>query len=209
MIVASRSVTRSRGDQPAGFRSRHTGVRGARHDQQPGLVVDGSTGGPQGGLADPEVVTAQEQVNRLRAARGRRHHHRDHWPCRTAAGPRGNVDRHGSLQVGGELLARDGRPVRPPLVHVFTIKPAWMRRQGRCSRAARPWVLLGCGRLHSRDVRPTSRDAAIGKSPVSLVTGIPLGSVKSSLHRDAVFPRRLSWQSSALQFFSALIRCDQ
>ena len=142
MIVASRSVTRSRGDQPAGFRSRHTGVRGARHDQQPGLVVDGSTGGPQGGLADPEVVTAQEQVNRLRAARGRRHHHRDHWPCRTAAGPRGNVDRHGSLQVGGELLARDGRPVRPPLVHVFTIKPAWMRRQGRCSRAARPWVLF-------------------------------------------------------------------
>jgi hypothetical protein len=56
----------------------------SRHDQQPGRVVDGSTGGPQGGLADPEVVTAQEQVNRVRAAGGRRHHHRDHRPCRTA-----------------------------------------------------------------------------------------------------------------------------
>ena len=128
-----------------GFRSRHTGVRGPRHDQQPGLVVDGSTGGAQGGLADPEVVTAQEQVNRVRAAGGRRHHHCDYRPCRTAARPRGNVQRHGSLQVGDELLARGGRPVRPPSLHVFTVRPAWMRRQGRCSRAVRPWVLLGCG----------------------------------------------------------------
>jgi len=145
MVVASCLVTRSGPYRPAGFRSRHTGVRGPRHDQQPGLVVDGSTGGAQGGLADPEVVTAQEQVNRVRAAGGRRHHHCDHRPCRTAARPRGNVQRHGSLQGDGELLARGGRPVRPPSLHVFTVRPAWMRRQGRCSRAVRPWVLLGCG----------------------------------------------------------------
>ena len=137
MIVASRLVTRSCPYQPVGFRSRYTGVRGPRYDQQPGLVVDGSTGGAQGGLADPEVVTAQEQVNRVRAAGGRRHHRCDHRPCRTAARPRGNVQRHGSLQVGDELLARDGRPVRPPPLHKFTFKPAQTRCQGRCSRAAR------------------------------------------------------------------------
>jgi len=120
MIVASRLVTTSRPYQPAGFRSRHTGVRSPRHDQQHGLVVDGGTGGAQGGLADPEVVTAQEQVNGVRAAGGRRYHHRDHRPCRTAARPHGNVDRHDSLQIGDELLACDGRPVRPPPLHVFT-----------------------------------------------------------------------------------------
>jgi hypothetical protein len=74
MIVASRLVTRSCPYQPVGFRPRYTGVRGPRYDQQPGLVVDGSTGGPQCGLADPEVVTAQEQVNRVRPTGGRRHH---------------------------------------------------------------------------------------------------------------------------------------
>ncbi len=119
MIVASRLVTRSCPYQAVGLRSRYTGVRGPRHDQQPGLVVDGSTGGPQYGLADPEVVTAQEQVNRARPTGGRRHHHCDHRPCRTATRPRGNVQRHGSLQVGDELLARDGRPVRPPPLHII------------------------------------------------------------------------------------------
>ena len=162
MIVASRLVTRSCPYQPVGFRSRYTGVR---HDQQPGLVVDGSTGGPQCGLADPEVVTAQEQVNRVRPAGGGRHHHCDHRPCRTAARPRGNVQRHGSLQVGDELLARDGRPVRPPPLHIFTVKPARMRRQGRCSRVAGSWVLWRHVPASTRVARPTSPLASVSGSP--------------------------------------------
>lgn len=165
MIVASRLVTRSCPYQPVGFRSRYTGVRGPRYDQQPGLVVDGSTGGPQCGLADPEVVTAQEQVNRVRPAGGRRHHRCDHRPCRTAARPRGNVQRHGSLQVGDELLARDGRPVRPPPLHIFTVKPARMRRQGRCSRAAGSWVLWRHVPASTRVARPTSPLASVAGSP--------------------------------------------
>jgi len=141
-IVTSRLVTRSRLYQPVGLRSRRTRGPGPGHDQQPGVVVDRSTGGLQGGVADPEVVAAQQQVNWVRAAGGRRHHYCDRRPCRTAARPRGNIQRHGPLQVGYELVARGGRPVRPPSLHILTIIPAWMRQQGRCSLAAWPWVLL-------------------------------------------------------------------
>ena len=139
-IVVSLSVTTGRPYQPVGPRMRRTRRPGSGHDQHPGFVVNVGTGGPQAGLADPEVVAAQQQVNRLRAAGSRRHHHGDHRPCRAAARPRGNVQRYGSLQLRNELLARGGRPVRPPPLHTLTIAPAWTGRQGHCSCAAWSWV---------------------------------------------------------------------
>ncbi len=92
---------------------------GSGYDGQAGLVVNVGTGSLQAGLADPEVVAAQQQVYGVRAAGGRRHHHGDHRPCRAAARPRGYVQRYGSLQLGDELLARGGRPVRPPPRHTL------------------------------------------------------------------------------------------
>jgi hypothetical protein len=88
----------------------------------------------------------------VRAAGGRRHHHSDHRPGRAAACPRCNVQRHGSLQLGDELLARGGRPVRPPPLHPLSITPALPRWQGHCSRAAWPWVPSHLPLPGSRDV---------------------------------------------------------
>jgi len=140
-LSASRPMTMSRPYQPARPRPRRTRRHGSGHDQQASLVVHVGASGLQASLADPEVVTAQQQVNRVRSASGRRHHHGNHRPCRAAACPRSNVQRYGSLQLHNELLARGGRPVRPPPLHTLTIALAWMGRQGRCSRAAWSWVL--------------------------------------------------------------------
>jgi hypothetical protein len=41
---------------------------GATHDQRAGLVVDGGARGLQRHAADPVVVTAQQQLNRVRPA---------------------------------------------------------------------------------------------------------------------------------------------
>lgn len=46
-------------------------IAGTGRDRYASLVVDGACG-PQRGLADPVVVTAQQQVNRVRTAGGRR-----------------------------------------------------------------------------------------------------------------------------------------
>jgi hypothetical protein len=47
-------------------------IAGTGRDRYASLVVDGGACGPQRGLADPVVVTAQQQVNRVRTAGGRR-----------------------------------------------------------------------------------------------------------------------------------------
>lgn len=47
-------------------------IAGTGGDRYASLVVDGGACGPQRGLADPIVVTAQQQVNRVRTAGGRR-----------------------------------------------------------------------------------------------------------------------------------------
>ena len=153
-VVTSVPVTMSRSYQPVGPRMRRTRRPGSGHDQQAVLVVNVGTGRPQAGLADPEVVAAQQQLNGVRAAGSRRHHHGDHRPGRAAASPRGNVQRYGSLQLGDELLARGGRPVRPPPLHTLTIAPAWTGNQGHCSRPVWPWVLLRQCLPGSRDVGP-------------------------------------------------------
>ncbi len=129
-IVVSVPVAMSRSYQPAGPRVRRIRRPGSGHDQQAGLVVNVGTGRPQAGLADPEVVAAQQQLNGVRAAGSRRHYHGDHRPCRAATSPRTNVQRYGSLQLGDELLARGGRPARPPTLHMLTIAPAWTGHLG-------------------------------------------------------------------------------
>ena len=128
--------------QPAGSRARRIRRPGSGHDQQAVLVVNVGTGRLQAGPADPEVVAAQQELNRVRMARSRWHHHSDHRPGRAAASPRGNVQRYGSLQLGKELLARGSRPARPPPLHRLTIAPAWTGHQGHCSCPVWPWVLL-------------------------------------------------------------------
>ena len=153
--VASRSVIADRPQQPAGRRMCRIRRLGSGHDQQAGLVVNVGTGSLQAGLADPEVVAAQQQVYGVRAAGGRRHHHGDHRPCRAAACPRGYVQRYGSLQLGDELLARGGRPVRPPPLHTLTISPAWTGCQGHCSRAVWPWVPRICRCRALRTLAPS------------------------------------------------------
>jgi len=163
MIVVSVPVAMSRPYQPAGSRARRIRRPSPGHDQQAGLVVNVGTGRPQAGLADPEVVAAQQQLNRVRAAGSRRHHHGHHRPCRAAASPRGNVQRYGSLQLGNELLARGGRPVRPPPLHALTIAPARTGHQGHCSRPAWPWVLLACScRARPRRQRVGHGDTGLG-----------------------------------------------
>lgn len=47
-------------------------IAGTGRDRYASLVVDGGACGPQRGLADPVVVTAQQQVNRVRTAGGSR-----------------------------------------------------------------------------------------------------------------------------------------
>ena len=47
-------------------------IAGTGRDRYASLVVDGGACGAQRGLADPVVVTAQQQVNRVRTAGGRR-----------------------------------------------------------------------------------------------------------------------------------------
>jgi hypothetical protein len=139
-IGISRPITMSRPYQPACPRPRCARRSGSGHDQQASLVIHVGAGGLQASLADPKVVTAQQQVNRVRAAGGRRHQYGDHRPCRAAACPRSYVQRYSSLQLRSELLARGGRPVRPPPLHTLTITPAWTGRQGPCSCEAWSWV---------------------------------------------------------------------
>jgi hypothetical protein len=67
---------------------------GSAHDQYALVVVDGGARGLQGGLAGTVVVTAQQQVDRVRAAGGGWHHHPDYWPGRAAAGTFGYAERH-------------------------------------------------------------------------------------------------------------------
>jgi hypothetical protein len=61
-------------------------VAGGACDQRPRVVVDCGACGGQGGLADPEVVTAQQQVHRVQAAGRRRNDDGDNRPGRAAAG---------------------------------------------------------------------------------------------------------------------------
>jgi hypothetical protein len=69
-----------------------------------GLIVGSGACGPQRGPADPVVVAAQQQVNRVRAAGGRCHHHGDHRPGWATAGPLVGRDRPAQLgQVVGQL----------------------------------------------------------------------------------------------------------
>ena len=120
--------------EPAGLRILRTGPPDSGRDQQAGLVVNGGTGGRQAGLADPEVVTAQQQVDWVRAARSGRHGHRDYRPRRTAACPRVNSQRYGQLQLSYELIARGSRPVMPPCLHALEPRT----RRERASRAIVP-----------------------------------------------------------------------
>ena len=73
-------------------------IAGVTRDGGAGLIVGSGAYSQQRGLADPVVVAAQQQVDRIRAAGGRRHHNCDHRPGRAAAGPLGG--RYRPTQVG-------------------------------------------------------------------------------------------------------------
>jgi hypothetical protein len=60
----------------------------------------------QGGKADPVVVTAQQQIRRMRVPAARRDNHRDHGPGRAAASAVGEEEPPGrSRQL---IIERDG-----------------------------------------------------------------------------------------------------
>ena len=71
---------------------------GIGKDQCSCVVIDRSACSLQGGPADPEVVTAQQQVNRMRAADGGRHYDGDDRPGRAAAGTDCNKMRPARLE---------------------------------------------------------------------------------------------------------------
>jgi len=96
------------------------------------VVVDPGACGGQGGLADPEVVTTQQQVHRMLAAGRGRHDDGDNRPGRAAAGPvchdmpqaRQQVVEF--AQVRGVAVRRVA--VRKPAFHGTKITPRQYRR---------------------------------------------------------------------------------
>jgi len=88
------------------------------HDQHTSHVIDIGAGSVQGGLADPVVVAAQQQVHWMRTPAARRDNHRDHWPGRAAAGPVGKEEPPGRYRQ--LIVERDGIGaviVRKPALH--------------------------------------------------------------------------------------------
>jgi len=101
---------------------RHPGVpaAGLAQDQRAGAVVDRGARGLQRGPADLEVVTAQQQVDRVRAARSGRHDHRDHGPGRAAARAVGSHV-HQAQQFIIERAWTLSMAVPEPALHVVSV----------------------------------------------------------------------------------------
>jgi len=93
---------------------------GTRKDQCSGLVTDRRACSFQGGPADPEVVTAQQQVNWMRTADGGRHYDGDDRPGRAAAGTDCNTMRPARQQIV-ELAGIRAIAVRKPALHSASV----------------------------------------------------------------------------------------
>jgi len=80
------------------------------------VVNDHCAGGRQGGAGRPEVVAAQQEINRMRASQGGRDEDPHHWPGGAAAGAITQSGPPGpaSLVVWGRSGSLTGGPAGGP-----------------------------------------------------------------------------------------------